>query len=401
VVEPPQDIYSIQLGAFPGAGSANTRKAELQAIGFDPLKVVNEDSFNKILFGEFEYYLDAFIYLGMIKSDVDPNAFIEALPNTEKKNDFDPPQSPYVRVFSPPESNLNAAQDYTLSFNDALTSPLLPYLNIGEEKGFIPTDVARAKPMIENVALQLPGTDPRKGWAFTRLGAIALSEGHYATARQYFYPVVNGTIKARRLDRIKAMRRVAWTLHMEGDRIGAYRAYREVERFTGSDLVRAIARVECAGLLMEMARSAKGSLDDCRRECQKVLDTCPERFRSQRATAALMYFESYYFEKAYERVAELGQQFLAEYKDCPREYSAALCMTAQALGKLERYQESLDLLLELYEMDISPEDQFYHFDLRKWAVGWIVWIYQIFQDQEKADQWRPLMDPNWKRTGEQ
>ena len=85
-IEPPGDVFSIQLGAFPGVGSANTRKAELQGMGFDPLKVVNDGYYNKILFGEFEYYLDAFIYLGMIKSDVEPNAFIEALPNTAQKN---------------------------------------------------------------------------------------------------------------------------------------------------------------------------------------------------------------------------------------------------------------------------------------------------------------------------
>ena len=196
------------------------------------------------------------------------------------------------------------------------------------------------------------------------------------------------------------MRRVAWTYHIQGDRIKAYRAYREMERFTGSELVRAIARVECAGLLMEMARRAKGSLEDCRRECQKVLTMTPERFRKQRATAAVMYLETYYYEQNYERCVQLAEEFFKSYPDCKREYSIALCTAAQAYGRMKKYDESIRLLLELVNLKVGPEDKFYHYDLQKWAIGWLVWNYESKGDMEQANYWRQRMPKTWKNKEE-
>ncbi|MCD6384326.1 SPOR domain-containing protein [Candidatus Sumerlaeota bacterium] len=391
-VSPPENIYYVQLGAYPTESEAQARKTELEAMGFSPLKVVYIAPWFKLWFGEFEYYLDAYIYKELIRGDVEPGAFVISQPNSEGKNSFAVPSSPYPSIFSPPESNLTEAPHYTLSFDDPLTSPLLPLLERGEQDAYIPKDPATAKPLLEQLVQLLPDTNPHKGWAMTRLGVIALQSGEYAKARSYFLPVVNGRVSARPLERIKAMRRVAWTYHIEGDRLTAYRAYRELERFTGSELVRAIARMECAGLLMEFARCGKGSLADCRRECQKVLASTPTRFKKQRATAELMYMESYYFEQDYEQCIELSEDFFRSYSDCIREYSAGLCMVAQAYGRMRRYDESINLLLKLRALNIPPEERFYHFDLQKWAVRWLVWNYDCKGDHARANYWRQFME---------
>ena len=262
-VPPPENLHYVQMGMYATEDEARLRQAELSAMGFSPLQVVYEAPWFKVWFGEFEYYLDAHIYMNFIKADIEPGTFVVNIPNKENKNSFSDPISPYSFVFSPPETNISQAPDYVLEFNDALTSPLLPLLDKGEEEGYIPKDAVAARPLIENLIEVLPDTDARKGWAMTRLGVMELQDERFDSARNYFLPIVNGEIKARRLDRIKAMRRVAWTYQIQSDYITAYRAYRELERFTASDLVRAIARVESAGILLVQARCEKGTLDEC------------------------------------------------------------------------------------------------------------------------------------------
>ncbi|MCX7766941.1 MAG: SPOR domain-containing protein, partial [Candidatus Sumerlaeia bacterium] len=242
-----QNIHSIQVGAYLEKSAANDRKAELEQLGYSPIFISAEPPYYKVRFGEFEYYVDAYIYWKFMREHGSPDAFIVKIPNTTGRTNFDPPSAPLPRIFSPSETNISQAPDFTLNFNDEITSPLLPLLDKGEEEGYIPKDMIAAKPLIERIVEVLPNTDPRKGWAMTRLGAMELAAEHYDTARSYFLPVVNGEVKARKLDRIKAMRRVAWTYHIQGERLIAYRAYRELERFTASDLIRAIAQVECAG----------------------------------------------------------------------------------------------------------------------------------------------------------
>lgn len=39
-VAPPENIYYVQLGAYPTEAEAQARKAELEAIGFSPVKGV-------------------------------------------------------------------------------------------------------------------------------------------------------------------------------------------------------------------------------------------------------------------------------------------------------------------------------------------------------------------------
>lgn len=398
-VVPPEKFFTIQCGDFIESERAFMRKTELEKLGYDPIFIRQEDSLNKVFFGKFEYYLDAFAYEKYIKDNFDSSVIIVGLPNSNGLISFSSPVSPFAKVFSTPETKINQATDYSLDFNDDLTSPLLLLLNKGDEDEFVPKEVTTAKPIIEHISNVLPDTDPRKGWAMTRLGIIELQAGNYKSARNYFIPVVNGEIKARRLDRIKAMRRVAWTYHIEGDRLTAYRAYRELEQWTASDLMRTIAQVECAGILMEMARSEKGSLEDCRRECQKVLTMAPERFIKQCATAELMYFESYYFENDYDKCIILGEKFLQKYRsypECKREISAALCFTAQSYARNIKYEETIRLLLELVNMKLTPQDEFYHVDLHKWAINWLVWTYKAMGDKENADYWDQRMSQNWK-----
>jgi hypothetical protein len=389
------EFYTVKVDSVLSESIASQRHQELESEGFLPVFYCQQGSKYSIFFGKFEYYLDAYIYQELLRQRLIPTAIVESLLNSQGIREFSLPSSPLLPVFSPPESNLSEAPDYTLDFGDSTMQPLVPLIEKGEEEGYIPKDAAAAKPHLENLVVKLPDTDPRKGWAMTRLGVMALVDQDFDLARSHFFCVVNGEVVARPLDRIKAMRRVAWTYHHQGDRITAYRAYREMERFTGSDLVRAIARVECAGILLEMAREENvGSLHESRRECKKVLETAPERFREQRGCAASMLFETYYFQENYAKCTELAEQFLLEYPDVKRDRSSVLLMAGVAYARMGCYDDTIRLLKEQVAMQLGgPEDRFYHFDLQNYGIRWLAWCYKAKGDTENAAYWEARIQP--------
>ena len=128
-----------------------------------------------------------------------------------------------------------------------------------------------------------------------------------------------------------------------------------------------------------------------------MITFAPERFRPQRATAELLFLETYYDEKDYKRTIELGEEFFHKYLDCKREYSAALCKVGMAYALLGKHDESIGVFLELYNMHLRAQDRFYHYDLQKGIIGWLVWNYDAKGDKQNADYWRQRMDPNWRR----
>ncbi len=390
-----EQFYTVRIDNVPSESQAAQRQQELASQGFLPVFYQQQGDAYGVFFGKFEYCLDAYIYKELLRQKRIPDAMVASMSNSQGLTEFPPPSSPFLPVFSPPESNLSQARKYTLDFNHRIMQPLIPLIEKGEEEGYLPKDPGTAKPHLENVVAALGDTDPRKGWAMTRLGVMALLERDYDLARSHFLPVVDGKVAARPLDRIKAMRRVAWTYHHQGDRLTAYRAYREMERFTGRDLVRAIARVECAGLLMEMAREGKvGSLPESRRECLKVLETAPVRFRQQRACAASMHFETYYFEENYAKCTELAEQLIVDYPDVKRDLSSVLLMAGVAYARMVRYDDAIRLLKQQVAMKLGgPEDRFYHHDLQNYGVRWLAWCYRANGDIENAEYWETRIQP--------
>jgi hypothetical protein len=91
------------------------------------------------------------------------------------------------------------------------------------------------------------------------IGILLIKEKRYDNAINYFLPVANGEVPSAAAHRVMAMYRVAWLAHDGGDRPRAYRAYRELENFTGSGRLRARCQTECLGLMMELAESGKAA----------------------------------------------------------------------------------------------------------------------------------------------
>lgn len=417
---PPADIFVVQVGAYPVETEALDRKANLESQGFSPVQIIHVDEWYKVWFGEFGYYLDAYIYKMLLREEIVPDAFIVTIPNIESIAEFSPPSSPFPALFSFFEPSLDAVQDYAVEFNDRATSPLLALVELGEKELYLledsMTSIAlplvslrntgktvyrltapkEARAQLHDVATSLHDTNPVKGWIFSRLGYINLIEGDYGAGRDILEMVANGEVTASRRDRIDAMYLVGWTHYVEPDRMMAYRAFRELELFAGDDPLRFVFQVECAGLLMEFALSAKGTLDDCRRECHKILNAAPDALRKQRAIAELLLLETYFREKHYVTCVNMAEQFMAAYPECTREYTAALCAAAQSCGYSGQYDRCIEFLTELEGLNAPPEERFFHHDMKSWARLWLTWAYEKKGDEATAAYWRVQTKP-WLR----
>lgn len=130
-----------------------------------------------------------------------------------------------------------------------------------------------------------------------------------------FEAIARGNIKSSPQIRLEAMLRCAKTYHSRKERIRALQAYREIASLTDSDgTPDPDIHTELAGLYMELARSGKGSLDDCIRECDIVLST-EGASRKTRATSLQMKAEAFHFKTDYKTAIELEKSLIETYPE--------------------------------------------------------------------------------------
>lgn len=343
-LEPASTIYRVQVGEQ----DLLMLQDQLQAQGWGPLSFEQSAGGVRLLLGEAEYYVDALLCARHFENSYGIPSQVVAIDNTEGELDLAGIGGPMPTRFQCRENHMSEVPDSALPEAD----PLVEQLESLQQSN----DTAAYRLALMNAIHTLPDADVRKGYAITRKGILELLERNFDDALLWLGRVANGEVAARRLDRNKCMRRVGWILHQQGKRLEAYQAYRELERFTENELVRAMVRVECAGLLMELARhEGIGSLAECRRECQKMLEVTDEQYRQERATAELMFLETFYYEGRNEIAASLADSFVMKYPDRPRELSMALLFQACAHKGLGNYEQSKAALLKVLTTE-WPED---------------------------------------------
>ncbi|MCX7765706.1 MAG: hypothetical protein N2246_03250, partial [Candidatus Sumerlaeia bacterium] len=141
--------------------------------------------------------------------------------------------------------------------------------------------------------------------------------------------VIEGRVPARRLDVIKSAKRIAWILHQQGNRTRAWQAYKEIESFTASDLVRAQCLAERAGIVFELARGAgKANFSEVEHFCNCSLRNIPEEFTKQHALIMVIKTELLMTLREWHKALNICEQIISLYKnnpECRREYAITLC----------------------------------------------------------------------------
>ncbi len=298
--------YGLQYGAQRDRAAAEQLKAELEQQNLTPVTILSDAEWHRVVVGRYRVFVDAQIAKDDVRQRTGREVFIRAIPATELAvyTDATAAITPFFknqsgeRVTAAPESlKGNAAYERL----EALDTP-------GNKEAYAAA-----------LRAELPGlsdSNPLKGYVQTNLGIVEIIAERYDAALELLRPVADGDVAAAKAHRVMAMRRVAWITHWEkNDRLAAYRAYRELEKFSGSEGVKSLCKVECAGLLMELAESGKGTHEEVRAEIAKDLAEIPQTDAKNRAVLELMNHETWARQPNpdYAKAAALGEEIIARY----------------------------------------------------------------------------------------
>lgn len=300
-----QTCHSVQLGSFQSRSQAEALLAAISAEGIGPLRIVERAGRQCVLFGAFEYQVEAVIWRQHFRASEEiADGFVVSLPvNAQQTFDFTLPS-----VFSTSSSTAESA---------ALASMRgIPAYETLQALDIVGNEVAYRQ-ALEAALPSFGANDPMHGYIMANLGILHLKAGreHYAAALESLLPVARGTVAASASVRVMAMTRSAWLLHQTGQREKALCAWREIERFSASESVKAHCRAEAVGLMMELAESGKGTHEEMRRAATKAFADIPSEQLKWRAVVELMYGETFARQPNAQPAvsARLNEAFVAKY----------------------------------------------------------------------------------------
>jgi tetratricopeptide (TPR) repeat protein len=244
---------------------------------------------------------------------------------------------------------------------------------------------------MQNILDQASMDDPIRGWALLRNGYLQLLKKDSAAAVESFRLLAEGSVASTKSQRCEALLRLGFSLEGQKRKIESYQAFEALKNLTERPLDGAIAQVQQAGIIMEVARgseSDRGTLEDCRNACQKVFEyVTSEKAPQTCATAELMFFETYYYANDYTKTIELGLQFLEKYSKQTRETSMAILFIGMALDNTGNYDQAVQTLLKVFEKDFSKKGTAFGADGKPWdmkqkAADWIKYLARKHKDPE-------------------
>ncbi len=303
------DDYALQIAAFNSAAEADALKQELSGQDLGSVEIEESGEWFRVLVGNFDHYVDAQVAKDALMAKYSRDSFIRSFPEgSASRQSVSSRELPGV---SAPFFKLEVSSTADLPVQSLRGNPVYDSLKVIDDSG----DEAAYKAALLTALESADDTDPLKGYIYTNLGIMKLVEGQYDEALGYLNDVSNGVVASAAAHRIMAMYRVAWITHKQGDRLSAYRAFRQLQEFTTYESMKVKCQVECVGLLMELAESGKGTHEEVREEVQKSLGSIPEAYIKPRATVELMNVETWARqpEPDFAMAAALGEAFIAKY----------------------------------------------------------------------------------------
>jgi tetratricopeptide (TPR) repeat protein len=199
--------------------------------------------------------------------------------------------------------------------------------------------------------------------------------------------------------RLDAMRRAAGIAHLQLDYPNAWLAFSELEAAAPNDAMRAEARLQLAGLALELAGRAKGRYYEVIPLCEAVT-SLPEAPRELKATAELIHLESLFFLGEKEYALNEAEAFIREYPDAPRERTSARVWKGVILTQLSRESEAAPVLEALLEEDLTADHKFGGHEPKAMAALWLARIETTRGDREKRDEYLNLIVREYPGTRE-
>jgi tetratricopeptide (TPR) repeat protein len=380
----PDFVYGVQLAAS-HSGNLQEVMDQWTAKGYDALWVEEGEERSRLFLGPFPTFVDALLVKQDINSDptTQSNVFIRR---------FDDPQRE-VAASIPVESVFNLATGETASSlreqsleNNSRANSLEGNNVSGNREAFWA--------LLDQELPTVSVDDPLKGYILTKLSLRDFSADNYEQALAKVQPVAEGTVAASVEDRTTAMIRTAIIYHYhQVDRVKAYRAYREIQRFTTDKAVQDRCRVACVGLLMELAESKKGTHEEMRREAKLAFQNVGDNIKAQ-AVIELMYSETYSRQPIpdFQTAARLSERIIERYTPLDRDgtLTRELITATRQAGMYFRKTGDLDASYHYYQkvLEDFPVDgpKFRHHDQHAGALMGLSWVAHRMGDFEMVRQ---------------
>lgn len=297
--------YAVQLGSFESRAEAVARRAALAADGLKSLWVAEREGRYAVLLGSFDNGAESRAWREELRRAKETSdAFVVEVPA-----DGSPADTALPSVF-------NTGGQTAASLSLASMKGIAGYEELAalDRPG---NDAAYRAALETALASHREATDPMRGYILANLGILDLKQGtaRYGEALGRLLPVARGEVAASASVRTMAMTRSAWLLHHTGDRQRALCAWREVGGFTTSESVKARARAEEVGLLLELAESGKATHSEMRLAATRAYAETPADQLKWRAVLELMYSETFARQPGRDAAtsARLSEEFVAKY----------------------------------------------------------------------------------------
>lgn len=396
---PPATLWAVRIGGLGTAVDTEEIARQLSGRGYSAVSAFQEGPVRSVLAGVFEYQVDA----ELCREDLAQRGFrrvsIEPIPATADRTRAIERRLPVEPVFRLEAEHIS--QTASPEF-DADSDPL-----IQQARAAAALRTPEGDAELERLAASLPETDARRARVTLDLAHRYNWRREYDRALDLYQAIADGAYPVRRADRINAMTNVGWVLmYRTPEYRRAYRAYREIELFTGSDTVRANALAEQAWIMFEILRhDGVGSWPEVRRFCARAIASFDagdsEQRAMHRAVLELIHLETYFQERDYESTARCARAFLDAYRGVPerrREVAMATSWLGISQVNLNQLGEAKGTLEGLIAMEVRPSENFGGENMDRLAASWLFHIADLQRDASAMHFWGEYLAQNHSGT---
>ena len=383
-----ESTYGVQVFKTPTKQEALIKQEAFLQKGYSPIIITRDGVFYKVIIGSYPDVLTPKWMLEKVKTEIEEGEVVTTSNMTPIEESLN---SAVLSNALPSAARIIVEKD--AASQDALFNPerqeVIAFTNCFENEG----DSA-AQAYILNILDTAPQDDVIRGWCMLKNSYLEIRKKDKAAAKESFKALAEGCVASTRAHRDEALIRYAFILTGEKDKLGAYQAFGELKQRSDDSFRKAVAQVQQAGIVMEVARGALGgggTLEDCRKACMKVFDYVTTETAPQScATAELMYLETYYYQGDYNKSIELGISFLEKYPDQTRETSMAIQFIGLALNATGKYEEAIAILEKTFAKDFSSKGMSFGtdgkpWDMKKRAAVWIKHLAGLKDDRNLID----------------
>ena len=377
--------YGVEILRTPDCEEALEKQATQIHKGFAPVSIYKEGVVYRVIIGKYYDVITPKWMIGKFKESGIEGKIVSLdneNPIPESKEAAAQPNNlpEFARFLAEKNASLPDA-----SFQEG-RSEVREFDNIQKDKS---TDELEA--YVQNILDKASTDDPIRGWSLLKNGYLQCRKKDSAAAAESFRMLAEGTVASTKSQRSEALFRLGFSLAGQNKKLESYQVFEALKNMTDKPIEKAQAQVQQAGIIMEVARGAAGgggTLEDCRKACQKVFEyVTPEQAPQTCATAELMFFETYYYANDYVKTIELGLQFLDKYSNQTRESSMAILFIGMALDNAGNYDQAVQMLLKVFEKDFSKKGTAFGangkpWDMKQKAAEWIKYLAQKHKDPD-------------------